>query len=95
MNGCAAVGAPASGGCVVFGTWVLLVIILLVLLIPLAAIFVDSELGKALARRLEPARVDGSVEERLYSLEEEMEYVSEAVRSIQAKLRSMESPPES
>jgi len=79
---------------VVLGTWILLVIILAILMIPLVAILLDSELGKALARRLEPSRPDGDMEERLTSLEEEMEYVSEAVRSIQARLRRMETPPE-
>lgn len=73
-------------------TWVLLAIIFLILLIPLTAIFLDSDLGKALARRLASEGPRGDVEERLSSLEEELEYVSEAVRSLQARMRAMEEP---
>ncbi len=68
--------------------WVIAVVAFLVLLIPLVSIVLDSEVGRALARRLEPqGPADGGVERRLTAIEEEVEYLSEAVRSLQAKVR--------
>lgn len=52
-------------------------IVILVLMIPLAAVILDSELGRALARRLDHRKGIGSEEEemdkRLASLEAEVE----------------------
>jgi hypothetical protein len=68
--------------------WVIAVVALLVMLIPLVSIVLDSDVGRALARRLEPqGPADGTVERRLESIEEELEYLSEAVRSLQARVR--------
>ncbi len=68
--------------------WVLGIVVVLLLLIPLTAIILDSEVGKALARRLEPGQPsDNEVRRRLEALEEEVEYLSEAVRSLQARVR--------
>ncbi len=68
--------------------WVLGIVVVLLLLIPLTAILLDSEVGRALARRLEPgAPSDNEVRRRLEALEEEVEYLSEAVRSLQARVR--------
>lgn len=72
-------------------------VVVMLFLIPIVAIFLDSELGKALARRLEPQPppgADAEIDRRLEALEEEMEYVSEAVRSLQARLRQAESEGE-
>jgi hypothetical protein len=74
--------------------WVIAVVAFLLLLIPLFSIVLDSDVGRALARRLEPqGPADGAVERRLESLEEEVEYLSEAVRSLQAHVR--QPPPNS
>ncbi len=61
-------------------------VIVLLLMIPMLAIFLDSDVGCALAQRLEPRRAPAP-EQRVAALEEEMEYVSEAIRSLQARQR--------
>ncbi len=74
--------------------WVLGLVVSLVLLIPLLAILLDSEIGRALAHRLEPRTPQGGeTERRLQALEEEVEYLSEAIRSLQAQARRTEGEP--
>ncbi|MEE9133698.1 MAG: hypothetical protein V3U13_09060 [Gemmatimonadota bacterium] len=68
--------------------WILGLVVIFLLLIPLAAIFLDSEIGRALARRLEPRQPEADdTARRLQEMEEEVEYLSEAVRSLQARVR--------
>lgn len=63
--------------------WVLGVVLLLVMVIPLTAIVLDSEVGRALARRLGASQSDVEGEARLKRLEEEVRYLSESVESLQ------------
>ncbi len=63
--------------------WVLGVVVLLVLMIPLTAIVLDSEVGRALARRLGAGEGGAEGEARLRRLEEEVKYLSESVESLQ------------
>jgi len=63
--------------------WVLGVVVLLLMMIPLTAIVLDSEVGRALARRLGAGASDTEGEARLRSLEEEVKYLSESVQSLQ------------
>lgn len=63
--------------------WVLGVVVLLVMMIPLTAIVLDSEVGRALARRLGAGQGSAEEEARLKSLEEEVRYLSETVQSLQ------------
>ncbi|UCF19559.1 MAG: hypothetical protein JSU87_16835 [Gemmatimonadota bacterium] len=73
---------------------VLGLVVSLVLLVPLLAIFLDSEVGRALAHRLEPRPPQGGeIERRLQALEEEVEYLSEAIRSMQAQVRRPDDEP--
>ncbi len=68
--------------------WVLGLVVTLLLVIPLVAIVLDSELGHALARRVDPGQPsEHEVTKRLEALEEEVEYLSESVRSLQARVR--------
>ncbi len=63
--------------------WVLGVVVLLLMMIPLTAIVLDSEVGRALARRLGAGESDVQGEARLRRLEEEVRYLSESVQSLQ------------
>lgn len=63
--------------------WVLGVVVLLLMMIPLTAIVLDSEVGRALARRLGAGEGDGAEQARLKQLEEEVRYLSETVQSLQ------------
>ncbi len=63
--------------------WVLGVVVLLLMMIPLTAIVLDSEVGRALARRLGTGETDAEGEVRLKRLEEEVRYLSETVESLQ------------
>ncbi len=63
--------------------WVLGVVVLLLMMIPLTAIVLDSEVGRALARRLGAGGTDAEGEARLRSLEDEVKYLSETVQSLQ------------
>ncbi len=68
--------------------WVLGIVVALLLMIPLLAIVLDSELGRALARRVEPRPpAEPELSKRLEALEEEVKYLSESVRSLQARVR--------
>jgi hypothetical protein len=66
--------------------WVLGVVVLLLMMIPLTAIVLDSEVGRALARRL-GSGADAENETRLKRLEKEVQYLSEAVQSLQEESR--------
>ncbi len=58
-------------------------IIILALLIPLIAVVLDSQLGRALAARLERDRVGGASDERLAALESEVDRLSREVRRLE------------
>ncbi|UCF19524.1 MAG: hypothetical protein JSU87_16645 [Gemmatimonadota bacterium] len=63
--------------------WVLGVVVLLLMMIPLTAIVLDSEVGRALARRLGAGATDAEGDVRLKRLEEEVRYLTETVESLQ------------
>jgi hypothetical protein len=67
--------------------WVLGVVVLLLMMIPLTAIVLDSEVGRALARRLGSGQPAGEEEARLKRLEDEVKYLSESVTSLQDESR--------
>jgi hypothetical protein len=67
--------------------WVLGVVVLLLMMIPLAAIVLDSEVGRALARRLGSGATDEEGQARLQELEKEVQYLSETVQSLQEESR--------
>jgi hypothetical protein len=67
--------------------WVLGVVVLLLMMIPLTAIVLDSEVGRALARRLGTGQSDAEGEARLKRLEEEVQYLTESVQSLQEESR--------
>lgn len=67
--------------------WVLGVVIIVVLMIPFTAIVLDSEVGRALARRLGSGAESGQAEERVKQLEKEVQYLSESVQSLQEETR--------
>ena len=68
--------------------WVLGIVVLLVLMIPLTAIVLDSEVGRALARRLGGSTpAERASDARMKALEEEVEYLSETVQSLQEETR--------
>ncbi|HEX6939610.1 MAG TPA: hypothetical protein VF158_09370 [Longimicrobiales bacterium] len=59
-------------------------IFILALLIPLVAVILDSQLGRALAARLERGRAaGGSVDERLAALEGEVERLTREVQRLE------------
>jgi len=59
------------------------IVAFLILLIPLTAIIIDSQLGQALANRISGgAATESDLQERLEKLEAEMRYVSESVESL-------------
>ncbi len=62
--------------------WVLGVVVLLLMMIPLTAIVLDSEVGRALARRLGSGE-GAEGEARLRRLEEEVKYLTQSVESLQ------------
>ncbi len=67
--------------------WMIGIVIVLVLMIPLTAIVLDSELGRALARRLGSGEAAGDEDKRLRLVEEEVRYLSAAVQSLQEEAR--------
>ena len=69
------------------------VIALIVLMIPILAILLDSDLGKAIAKRLERGRVgDGSdhVHERLLYLEGELDRLGQDVERLEEESRFLQ-----
>ncbi len=67
--------------------WVLGVVVLLLMMIPLTAIVLDSDVGRALARRLGAGTSDAEGEARLRRLEKEVQYLTESVTSLQDETR--------
>jgi len=75
--------------------WLFAVILLVALMIPIAAILVDSPLGRSIARRLEgqPSGNDGdmkAMERRLAVLESEMEDLTRSVGGMRDELQFMQ-----
>jgi len=72
--------------------WVLAVILIVALLIPVAAILVDSPLGKSVARRME-GRAEGpgpelrDVERKVELLESEVEDLNRSVAGMRDELQ--------
>lgn len=78
--------------------WVLALILIVALLIPVAAILVDSPLGKSVARRME-GRVDGGatstpelreLQRKMETLETELEDLTRSVTGIREELQFMQ-----
>ena len=79
--------------------WFLSIVVLLVLLIPLTAIVLDSDVGRALAKRLggTEGKTAGN-DVRIEELEKEVRYLSETVTSLQEEtqfIRRLLEKPES
>jgi hypothetical protein len=77
--------------------WVLAVILIVALMIPVAAILVDSPLGRSVARRME-GRVDGGtptaelrdVQRKVEVLESEMEDLTRSVTGMREELQFLQ-----
>ena len=61
--------------------WALFVVVL-ILLIPLLAIVIDSQIGQALARRIAGEESPRDLTERLEALEGELRYLSESFEGL-------------
>ncbi|MGH8623261.1 MAG: hypothetical protein ACRET3_14095 [Burkholderiales bacterium] len=77
--------------------WVLAIILIVALLIPVAAILVDSPLGKSVARRMEGGgRTDGPTPElrdmqrKVELLETELEDLNRSVSGMREELQFMQ-----
>ena len=75
--------------------WVLAVILIVALLIPVAAILVDSPLGKSVARRMEGGRDDPppelqEVQRKVELLESEIEDLNRSVAGMREELQFMQ-----
>lgn len=77
--------------------WVLAIILIVALLIPVAAILVDSPLGRSVARRMEGGgRTDGSTPElrdmqrKVELLETELEELNRSVSGMREELQFMQ-----
>jgi len=59
-------------------------VLLVVLMIPLLAIVIDSEFGRALARRIarETPEIDGQMQERISSRGGEVRYLAESLEAV-------------
>jgi len=70
--------------------WVLAVILIVALLIPVAAILVDSPLGKSVARRME-GRTDGAdLQRKVEIIEAEIEELNRSVAGMREELQFMQ-----
>ena len=71
--------------------WVLAVILIVALLIPVAAILVDSPLGKSVARRME-GHVDdgGNLQRKVETMEAEIEELNRSVAGMREELQFMQ-----
>jgi len=72
--------------------WVLAVILLVALMIPIAAILVDSPLGRSVARRLESPAINGerdvkALAQRVETLETEIEDLTRSVAGMHDELQ--------
>ena len=56
-------------------------------MIPLAAVILDSEVGRALAKRLSSEAPSAGDERRVQALEDEVKYLSETVQSLEEETR--------
>lgn len=65
--------------------WALVVIV--VLLIPILAIVLDSQIGNALADRLSGGATRGELDERIEALESEVRYLSATVEELREESR--------
>lgn len=64
--------------------WAIIVLLFLALLIPLIAVILDSQLGRALAARLERDReVGGGLNDRVAALEGEVDRLSREVQRLE------------
>ncbi|HTI06083.1 MAG TPA: hypothetical protein VL549_12245 [Gemmatimonadales bacterium] len=75
--------------------WLLAVILIVALLIPVAAILVDSPLGRSVARRMEgsgenPAPELRDVQKKVELLESEIEDLSRSVSGMREELQFMQ-----
>jgi hypothetical protein len=79
--------------------WVLAIILIVALLIPVAAILVDSPLGKSFARRLDESRGGGDgqgmpelrdVKRKVEVLETELEDLNRSVAGMREELQFMQ-----
>ena len=77
--------------------WVLAVILIVALLIPVAAILVDSPLGKSFARRMDEGRGDGpgapelrDMKRKVDLLETELEDLNRSVAGMREELQFMQ-----
>ena len=76
--------------------WVLAVILIVALLIPVAAILVDSPLGKSMARRMEGGSADGpapelrDVQRKVEMLESEVEDLNRSITGMREELQFMQ-----
>ena len=63
---------------------ILALVLLVVLMIPLLAIVIDSEFGRALARRISSEGSEGAaqLQERISRLEGEVRYLTESLEAI-------------
>lgn len=69
--------------------WALVVIV--VLLIPILAIVLDSQIGKALADRLSVGSTPSEVDKRLEALESEVHYLTASVDELREESRFLRS----
>ncbi len=70
--------------------WVLAVILIVALLIPVAAILVDSPLGKSVARRMEGRTDGGDLQRKVENIEAEMEELNRSVAGMREELQFMQ-----
>ncbi len=70
--------------------WVLAIILIVALLIPVAAILVDSPLGKSVARRMEGRTDGGDLQRKVENMEAEMEELNRSVAGMREELQFMQ-----
>ena len=75
--------------------WILAVILVVALMIPVAAILVDSPLGRSIARRLETQGEGGSaslrqLERRIEALEGELEDLNRSLAGAREEIQFMQ-----
>jgi len=79
--------------------WVLAVILIVALLIPVAAILVDSPLGKSFARRMDEGRADGTaggppelreMKRKVELLETEVEDLNRSIAGMREEVQFMQ-----
>jgi len=70
--------------------WVLAIILIVALLIPVAAILVDSPLGKSVARRMEGRTDGGDLQRKVENIEAEMEELNRSVAGMREELQFMQ-----